>query len=280
MKLSELQRAWMESPKWLDLAENTRRVYHQSLRSLIAALGDVDLTTVDLSLFNLSLTTYGNHTSRFLGTAALRSMLKWTEHSGLLPNGFHKTVWFYPQQRDPLAWKPWTKEEVRTVVRNERTEAGRTLAMAVAIMYFTGQRVSDVVALDWSTMVHEDNRAWFKLKQKKTGTFMYSPVHPQLWEVIGPYKDDSGPVLRYRGKAVDYKQLNRMWQAVRIDLKLGNLRLHDVRKSAGTHIIDEGGSGYQAMAVTGHKSKRVFEDYIKYRDQKKLALQGTEKLHL
>jgi integrase len=148
---------------------------------------------------------------------------------------------------------------------------GSTERLVFALCLYTAQRISDVVRMGWQHVRAER----IAVRQLKTGASLLLPMHPELIEVLAATSktnltflvDDNGAPL-YAGRL-------SAWFARQCDLAgLPACTAHGLRKAAATRLANAGASVEMIKAVTGHKTAKEVERYVKQADQARLAEQA------
>lgn len=162
------------------------------------------------------------------------------------------------------AWPEWL---VETALQDERVRP------IVGLLYFTGQRIGDVLTLRWS-----DIRAGsIELVQEKTGKPLKIPVAVELQTILDQIPKRGLTILaKSTGDPYSYN-------GIRPKLKTW-IRghgtedvMHGLRKNAVNALLYAGCSTAEVSAITGQSLKMV-EHYAKQRDQAVLGEAAILKL--
>lgn len=147
----------------------------------------------------------------------------------------------------------------------------------LCLLLYLGQRSIGTVGMARN---HLDGDAAIPVAQEKTGTANWLPLHSGLKATL-----DAGPLGRLclietefdRRRTVKgfYNWLKAAMRAAGCD---EDLSPHGLRAAAATRLIDAGATGAQVCAITGHKSLKEMERYIRDRNQRVLALSAIRML--
>lgn len=154
-----------------------------------------------------------------------------------------------------------------------RAAAGARLQVVMDVLYFTGQRIDDVLNI----RVHDLVEDGIYFKQKKTGAELIVRWTPELRAVVERAKALGGNVraltLLYnrRGKAPDYRSVYLQWQTACEKAAVEDAHLHDVRAMAATEVGAE-----RATALLGHADARTTRIYL--RDRSVPVVDGPRKV--
>ena len=137
---------------WLQgLPAGTQRGYRREIRDLLDYTGKhlQDITIFDMQAYERDRLMSKADATRGKAIAAIKSLYKRLRQAGLLgvnPAEFLRT----PKLKETQAERYLTPEQVETITRQAKTERDRTM---MNLMYFTGMRVSEVVALTWKDIL-------------------------------------------------------------------------------------------------------------------------------
>ncbi|MBT3371982.1 MAG: tyrosine-type recombinase/integrase [Rhodospirillaceae bacterium] len=153
----------------------------------------------------------------------------------------------------------WTEDEIATF------EAAHPIVsrprLAFALLLYTGQRRSDVVLMGRQHI--RDGRIF--VKQVKTKTELLVAIHPRLQEVLDAHGLDNLTFLVTEfGKPFAVAGFGNWFRKQIRTAKLPeHCSAHGLRKAAARRLAEAGCTAPQIAAVTGHKSLREVERYIK-----------------
>lgn len=155
---------------------------------------------------------------------------------------------------------PWPDELVNTALDDPK------VSLAVHLLYFTAQRISDVVTMRWTQI----GEGAITLRQKKTGKDMSIALHPRLAAKLASQTRDLRTILLNRkGQPFTEATLRYLIQSWAGD-KGYKIVPHGLRKNAVNALLEAGCSVAQTASVSG-QSLQVVEYYSRRRDQSKLS---------
>lgn len=147
--------------------------------------------------------------------------------------------------------------------------------LLIRVAYFTGQRLSDCVALDWQQI--DLSAATIRFQQRKTGAKIVVPIHPDLLTALEALpRATSGPVLPElaatsqsgrRGVSETFKGIVK---SAGLDLgevkgagnrKFNTRTFHSLRHSFTSALANAGVTEDLRMKLTGHKSTDEHRGY-------------------
>jgi integrase len=170
----------------------------------------------------------------------------------------------------------WTEDEIAQF--EKRWPVGSTQRLAFAMLLFTGQRVSDVAAMEATDISAEG----ICVTQIKTKAKLVIPTHPELATVLAISAAGEGALIRTSfGNGFTQKGLaNFMAEAIDKAALPGRCVTHGIRKAAARRLAEAGCSVHEIMAVTGHRTLAEVERYTRGTEQKRLARSGMGRLSI
>lgn len=141
-----------------------------------------------------------------------------------------------------------------------------TIRLLVHLLYYTSQRVGDVLRMSWSDI--EESRV--HVMQEKTGTKLKIRIHDNLRDELSTVKR-RGLLICLDDKGAPLKAGTVTKWLTGFTASLGERRVpHGLRKNAVITLLEVGCTIAQTAAVSG-QSLRMVEHYAKERDQVKLG---------
>jgi integrase len=163
----------------------------------------------------------------------------------------------------------WDEDEI--AIFEAKHAAGTKARLAFALLLYTAQRRSDVIKFGHQ---HIRNGA-IHLRQKKTGTFLSIPIHPELAAIIDAAGTGALFLVTKSGKSYspnDFSDQFREWcDEAGLPVRCS---AHGLRKAACRRLAEAGCSANQIAAISGHKTLKEVERYTRAADQVRLATQA------
>jgi len=161
----------------------------------------------------------------------------------------------------------WTDDEIAAYEKH--WPVGTRERTAFALLFYTGQRASDVGRMSWRDV--EDSS--IRVIQGKTGAKLRIPLHPELARILDQWpKTDVVILTTAFGKPFTEKGFSNFMAD-----KIGRARLpercvtHGLRKAAARRLAEAGCSANEIAAVTGHATLEEVARYTRAAEQKQLA---------
>jgi integrase len=161
----------------------------------------------------------------------------------------------------------WSEAEI---ARYEATHPiGTKARLGMALTLYSGQRVSDVVRMGPQ---HVSNGT-IAVRQQKTKTPLRIPIHPRLQAVLDATPSKHLTFLITKNdepyQPSGFSRQFREW-CNEAGLPLACVP-HGLRKAARRRLAEAGCSASQIAAISGHKSLKEVERYVREADQEHMA---------
>lgn len=172
-------------------------------------------------------------------------------------------------------FEPWPQELI------DRFEVGArpqpTARLALLLLLYTGQRVSDAVRMQW----RDYDGASIEVAQVKTGARLTIPCHSRLRAALDSMSRSDGYVLTTQyGQPYTAAGLSTLVQRATAKLDAKQYTAHGLRCNAAVALAEAGCTVHEIMAVTGHKTYRLAMHYSQRAGQKTLARKAINRLEV
>jgi integrase len=263
-------RAYLASPKFDSLSDNTRSYQERILRwaEQPETLGAVSTEVIRPALIQAFLDGLADRpATQWQAQGVFRALEKWAIVRDLLP---------YPITTGTEATKPdgghepWTDEQIAIAER----DAAPHIARAVTLASNTGQRGSDLVKMRWSDLEEDHGRLGINVIQHKTGVRLWIPLTQELERAIETWeRRPTYLLLKPDGQPWRRSQLSDAWMKER-DRKLpalAGLHLHGLRSTAVVRLRRAGATTGQIAAMIG-MSEQMVNHYCRKSVQRENAM--------
>ncbi len=146
-----------------------------------------------------------------------------------------------------------TAEEASRLIAAAEASRNPQLAAIISLLLLTGMRVSELLSARWAN-VDETARALF-IPTSKTGRSRYVPLAQAALAVIHDLPRPEGAVFLFPSPKDPRKHLTTIkhgWQTARDSAGLPDLRIHDLRHSAASFMVNSGVDLFAVGKVLGH----------------------------
>ena len=141
---------------------------------------------------------------------------------------------------------------------------------AIRLALLTGMRRGEVLNLRWSEV--DSERAQLRLADSKTGAKVVQMGAPALWVLDSLPRVEGGIYVFASGDGTrPLESVRRVWDAVRLEAKLQDVRFHDLRHSFASSLADEGHSLILIGSLLGHKEVSTTQRYAHLVDDPRRA---------
>lgn len=242
------------------LAAGTRKAYGVYLRQIVTALGEFEVN--DLDRGDIQLVLDGEEMGagkQNLFVAVLGAAYKWgrsRNKTTLMPTtGIEKV--------ETGERMPWPQEvlDAGLSAEDDRTR------LAVALLFYTGQRIGDVCAMRWANV----KRGAIHLVQQKTKKPLAIPLYSDLRAELDHYGKRGLTLLTAaNGRPITQEALRQELKAFCAARGHPDLKPHGLRKNAVIALLTAGCSVAETSAITGQTYDLV-QYYARQIDQEKMA---------
>jgi integrase len=145
-------------------------------------------------------------------------------------------------------------------LRNELPDHQRLI---LVIGYHLGMRRGEILNLRWDQVDWHENLIRLERKQTKGKQARVAPLYGELraWlDMAASTKEENCPfIITWRGEQIG--EMKTAWNKARVRAKVPQLLVHDLRRTAVRNMIRAGIPEKQAMRISGHKSRSMFDRY-------------------
>jgi integrase len=140
------------------------------------------------------------------------------------------------------------------------------LADAATFAYLTGWRKNEIATLTWADVTLTPTGGQVRLraahsKNKKPRIVPLAGELRALLERRKALRRLDAPLVFHRGDGAPLGDFRKVWATACTTAKLGALLFHDLRRSAVRNMVRAGVPERVAMALSGHRTRAVFDRY-------------------
>lgn len=248
------------APDFTSLADATQRQYRRYLDMIESRFGGMPVSALEDRRVRGDFMAWRDEMLAKPKTAdyvmqVLSRVISFGFDRGLVSvNWAHKIQKVYSSDRSEIIWQPDDVARFMAV-------ASIPLCRAMALALFTGQRQQDLLALTWPQYDGEV----ISIRQKKTGSRVVVPVHPQLKSIIGGIPKDNAVMLTtITGRPWTAANFKKEWRKATLAAGIEELHFHDLRGTAITLLADRGCTVPEIASITGHSFANVNTILSKY----------------
>ena len=277
---------YLESQDFNRLADNTRKKYKDVFKRmqprLMRGIPLGERVVKDITAPFVA-TTYDNElrdngvnlANEYI--AVFRLLFNYAIRHGFIFFNPYSYVRKQPRKRRKVMWN---REDVRAFLNTAFSRfKWRNVGLLFYCIYEWGQRTGDICNLKWEQVDME--KRFVAITQKKKGSTVKLPMSDGLYSIFMQQKRDFikqqwvAPQLQRRdGRWVPYSVavINDYFSQIKEAAGLSSeLQLRDLRRTAITETIENGGDALQVMMLSGHNSVASLTPYFVH------TLKGAQK---
>ena len=154
-----------------------------------------------------------------------------------------------------------TREEAQQLVASIAADENRTAANAILLLMFTGARRNEVTQAKWEHVLWNERKLFVPLS--KSGKPRWIALSPSAVSLLQSLRQDAqGEYIFPSGvTGRPCPSLWFPWRRIRARAGLEDVRLHDLRHSFASFLVNEGVSLYVVQALLGHANARTTQRY-------------------
>lgn len=258
LTLKQMIRLYLQSPEFRKLSDASQKIYDSYLARLDAKFPGAPANDIQRRDMRLLMDQMAEHPAAanlmLASTAAIYRWGRKREHVTAKPCD--------EIDRFELGeHEPWPDHIVAAALKADDT----LVRLGTHLLYFTAQRIGDVVAMRWSDI--RDGR--LEMAQQKTGREMSIALHRDLGALLASTDKAALTILSYEGRPVKHTHLRRKLQEFAKDLG-AKVVPHGLRKNAVNALLECGCSVAETAAISGQTLQMV-EHYARRRNTQKLG---------
>lgn len=194
------------------------------------------------------------HTTANRWLASVRACFQQAKREGLIPEN---PAWEIRQLREaPPRARVLTDEEYAKVVEVIDAIPDPFLRSAFLLLMDTGARKSEVLRASWADM--DLGAGLWRIPSPKAGHPQVVPLAKSTVQLLEALERMGPWVVPGRDPAKHRADLKRPWEAIRGKAGLGDVTIHDLRRTFGVHVAKRAGL-HVASKLLRHSDIRVTE---------------------
>jgi len=151
-------------------------------------------------------------------------------------------------------------EDLLTVLR---TDANRPVCQIALFLLSTGARLNEALGATWD-QIDRDHRVWrIPARSSKSRRARSAPMNDSALEVLSKLDTEGrfAHVFINKETGKPYTTIMKVWTRLRNKAGLPHLRLHDLRHSYASFLVNSGRTLYEVQQILGHSDSKVTERY-------------------
>ncbi len=161
-------------------------------------------------------------------------------------------------------------EQLARLMQVLRTDSARTVCQLAMFLLATGARLSEATGATWS-QIDRGHRVWrIPAANSKSKKMRPVPLNDQALAVL----DEVGTEGKFEHVFINHRWINadgsrgkpitwihKVWERIRVEAGLPQLRVHDLRHSHASFLVNAGRTLYEVQQVLGHSDPAVTMRY-------------------
>ncbi len=157
-----------------------------------------------------------------------------------------------------------TSDQAKNLLFEIKKSENEMLQWIVLFLLYTGARKREVLESKWSDFDLE-RRTW-RIPKTKSGKVRHVPLSDHALGVLKAVKAKYGHhafvyAFANEATALPYVSIFYSWDAARTRAGLSHLRIHDLRHSFASFLVNAGRSLYEVQEILGHADIRTTSRY-------------------
>lgn len=150
-----------------------------------------------------------------------------------------------------------TERVFEAVIQSEN----KMLCYIVPMLILTGARKREVLDSKWEDF-DLTNRVW-RIPKTKSGVARYVPLSDGVLDLLATIPRFTGCAYVFPNPETlyPYQNIFTAWKVARARAKLPELRIHDLRHSFASFMVNNGRSLYEVQKILGHSQIKTTERY-------------------
>ena len=185
--------------------------------------------------------------------------IKWREN-GIVLNPTHGIPLFMSNNRKE---RYLTADEAKNLILQLETSENNLIKYIVPMLILTGARKSEVIHAKWEEF-NMEFRLW-RIPMSKSGKARHVPISDGLVQLLNTIPRSTGEGSEYLftnpNTGLPFKSIYGAWDVARKKVGLEDLRMHDLRHSFASFLVNNGRSLYEVQKILGHSQIKTTERY-------------------
>ena len=152
-------------------------------------------------------------------------------------------------------------EEARALVEQLKSSDNKMLQYIIPMLILTGARKNEVLKAKWEDF-NVEQRLW-RIPLSKSGKARHVPISDGVQYLLEgvPRHVDCGYVFANPKTLLPYVSIFASWNTARKAVGLADVRIHDLRHSFASFLVNSGRSIYEVQRILGHTQIKTTQRY-------------------
>jgi len=263
--------------QWKSSTQRNYRLYCDIVKREVGQFKIIDLTPVAVRAMRDSINVKHKTSVADMCVTMVSTLWKFAIEHQRLPLGHNPAQGIFKLHKQKRLTKRWSTE----VIEKFRAAGSPVANLGLSLLLYTGQRESDVVAMQWQHIELGKNPEsdLIRVKQRKTDEVVWIPLHPALRAVLDQTPRVSDFILNSEiGEPYsDAKSLSALIRRTLEKIGVEDHSGHGLRVTAACVLKEAGCEDDMVAAITGHTDMRTLRKYLREVDRQGLAREGMRR---
>tara|TARA_R110002111_G_scaffold55408_9_gene95277 strand:+ start:2229 stop:3398 length:1170 start_codon:yes stop_codon:yes gene_type:complete len=154
------------------------------------------------------------------------------------------------------------EEQLKRLLKVLHTDSNRMTCNVMLFLLSTGARLNEALSAKWS-QVDRENRVWvISAKNSKSKKVRSVPLNQSALDVLTQLGTEEHEYLFMSNRSDTHlKEVHTGWKTLREKAGLPHLRIHDLRHSFASFLVNNGRTLYEVQQILGHSVPTVTQRY-------------------
>jgi len=168
-----------------------------------------------------------------------------------------------------------TAEEAQRLFTELNNSPALMLKYIITMLLLTGARKNEVLQAKWKD-IDVEQRVW-TVEFNKSGKVRYIPLSDGVLQLLNtiPKVDGCKYIFPNRKTGKPFVQIFTAWDTARKKAGLSDVRIHDLRHSFASFLINNGRSLYEVQKILGHTQIKTTQRYSHLSQDSLIAAANT-----
>jgi integrase len=154
-------------------------------------------------------------------------------------------------------------EELQRLLHVLRTDKNHTVCQICLFLLSTGQRLNTALQAQWQH-IDRVGRVWrIPAATSKSKKVHSVPLNDSAIEILDQLDTEGGFDYLFinRKTGLPYTTVYKVWERIRAEAGLPHLRIHDLRHSYASFLVNSGRTLFEVQQILGHSQPQVTQRY-------------------
>jgi integrase len=155
------------------------------------------------------------------------------------------------------------QEELERLLSVLRTDSNRPVCNIALFLLSTGARLNEALQATWR-QVDRENKVWrIPASNSKSKKVHSVPLNDAALNILDQLDTEGKFEYLFINKKTGnpYTTIHKVWERLRNEAGLPHFRIHDLRHSFSSFLINSGRSLYEVQQILGHSDPKVTQRY-------------------